>query len=370
MLASNDAVLWKVVTWIPGFRCFGCVSLLSRRLPVFLLSGCAGGAGAYDANLSPAQNQLRQSNARFNQTVGEGAVAGALLGGAAGLGIRWAEPCPGYADRRYGRGRARRRCRLRGGAQQPEPVEHRGAVQRLRFSRRGADAQFYRDSANSSAQIADQAYADAAKTRQRNIAPTRSVRRSYRAGLAGFKTRSMTMLCSIAYPEGHGKPRRRLRQESQVASGSDRTQLANSAAEIEKVDTGNRAESDPAEPGNGGRGMRALLAGGALLGLAACTPQQCDPSQAGFLSGIGCAASGSYATRNQYQTIRACAAERIAASQNRVQAQEEGARASQALVTRDQARRRLGAVDRQTAQLRTRHQRRSNKWRCRPDTIE
>ncbi len=42
------------------------------------------------------------------------------------------------------------------------------------------------------------------------------------------------------------------------------------------------------------------------------------------------------------------------ASQSRTQAQNEGARASQALVTRDQARRRLGAVDRQTAQLRTR----------------
>ena len=99
--------------------------------------------------------------------------------------------------------------------------------------------------------------------------------------------------------------------------------------------------------------MRALLAGGALLGLAACTPQQCDPSQAGFLSGIGCAASGSYATRNQYQQSE-LAQQSIAASQSRAQAQDEGARASQALVTRDQARRRLGAVDRQTAQLRTR----------------
>ncbi len=42
------------------------------------------------------------------------------------------------------------------------------------------------------------------------------------------------------------------------------------------------------------------------------------------------------------------------ASQSRTQAQNEGARASQALVTRDQAHRRLDAVDRQTAQLRTR----------------
>ena len=99
--------------------------------------------------------------------------------------------------------------------------------------------------------------------------------------------------------------------------------------------------------------MRALLAGGALLGLAACTPQQCDPSQAGFFSGIGCAASGSYATRSQYQQVE-LAQQRAAAAQNRDQAQEEGARASQALLTRDQTRQRLVAVDRQNAQLRTR----------------
>lgn len=99
--------------------------------------------------------------------------------------------------------------------------------------------------------------------------------------------------------------------------------------------------------------MRALLAGGALLGLAACTPQQCDPSQAGFFSGIGCAASGSYATRNQYQQVE-LGQQRAAAAQSRDQAQDAGARASQALLTRDQSRQRLGALDQQTAQLRAR----------------
>ncbi len=99
--------------------------------------------------------------------------------------------------------------------------------------------------------------------------------------------------------------------------------------------------------------MRAVLAAGVLLGLAACTPQQCDPSQAGFFSGIGCAASGSYATRNQYQQVE-LSQQRAAAMQGRDQAQGEGARASQALLTRDQARRRLVAADQQTAQLRAR----------------
>ena len=99
--------------------------------------------------------------------------------------------------------------------------------------------------------------------------------------------------------------------------------------------------------------MRALLAGGALLGLAACTPQACDPSQAGFFSGIGCAASGSYATRSQAQQVE-LSQQRAAASQNFGQAQEEGARAREALLTRDQTRRRLAAVDGQNTQLRAR----------------
>lgn len=47
------------------------------------LSGCAG-ATADDASLTPAENQLRRANARFTQTVGEGAVVGALAGGVAG----------------------------------------------------------------------------------------------------------------------------------------------------------------------------------------------------------------------------------------------------------------------------------------------
>ena len=99
--------------------------------------------------------------------------------------------------------------------------------------------------------------------------------------------------------------------------------------------------------------MKAVLSAGALLGLAACTSQQCDPSEAGFFSGIGGTASGSYATRNQYQQV-AFAQQRAAAAQSRDQAQYEGAQASQALLMRDQARRRLATVDQQTAQLRAR----------------
>lgn len=93
--------------------------------------------------------------------------------------------------------------------------------------------------------------------------------------------------------------------------------------------------------------------GGALLGLAACSPQACDPSQAGFFSGIGCEASGSYGVRNQYQRST-LAQQNAVALQSRADALNEGSRANQALLSRDQARQRLSASDRQTADLRAR----------------
>lgn len=95
----------------------------------------------------------------------------------------------------------------------------------------------------------------------------------------------------------------------------------------------------------------AVLAG--LSGLAGCAPGACDPSQAGFLSGIGCEASGNYATRNRYQQS-ALSQESANALQAHAAAGEERSRASDALVTRDQARARLGAIDAETRRLRAR----------------
>ncbi len=93
--------------------------------------------------------------------------------------------------------------------------------------------------------------------------------------------------------------------------------------------------------------------GAALLATAGCSPQACDPSQAGFFSGIGCEASGSYGVRNQYQQS-ALAQQNAAALQSRAAAVDEGQRANEALISRDQARRRLATSDRETQQLRGR----------------
>lgn len=102
--------------------------------------------------------------------------------------------------------------------------------------------------------------------------------------------------------------------------------------------------------------MRRVAMMGAIAGLSAlagCAPAACDPSQAGFLSGIGCEASGSYATRNRYQQS-ALAQESANALQSRAAAGEERSRATDALLTRDQARTRLGAIDTETRRLRAR----------------
>lgn len=210
-------------------------SLLRLRVIAFaaaaglLLSGCAGGAGAYDANLSPAQNQLRQSNARFNQTVGEGAVAGALLGGVAGLAFggrnrAQATLIGATAGGALGAGAGYAVARNNLNRSSTE-AQFNTAIQQA-----SADAQFYRDSANSSAQVADEAYADAAKLGTQYRAHQIS-QAQYRTGLAKYQTDNDILLNRIQKAR---QASAMLRQDSQVASGSDRTQLANSAADIER----------------------------------------------------------------------------------------------------------------------------------------
>ncbi len=212
-----------------------CFSLLRLRAAAFaaavgvLLSGCAGGASTYDAGLSPAQNQLRQSNARFNQTVGEGAVAGALLGGAAGLAFggrnrAQATLIGATAGGALGAGAGYVVARNNLNRSSTE-AQFNDAIQQA-----GAEAKVYRDAAASSAQIADDANADAAKLGTQYRAHQIS-QAQYRAGLAKFQIDNDALLNHIQKARQASAT---IRQESQVASGSNRTQLANSAADIER----------------------------------------------------------------------------------------------------------------------------------------
>ncbi len=90
-----------------------------------------------------------------------------------------------------------------------------------------------------------------------------------------------------------------------------------------------------------------------VAALAGCAQGSCDPSQAGFFSGIGCEAGGGYAARNQAQQAQ-LSQDRANAMAAQDTQQREQSRATNAILTRDEARQRLTALDRRTAQLRSR----------------
>ena len=71
-----------MVSWFRRVSARGLLCLLLAAGVV--AAGCQSSRGVSDANLTPAQRQLRAETDRFNQTVAEGAVAGALLGGLIG----------------------------------------------------------------------------------------------------------------------------------------------------------------------------------------------------------------------------------------------------------------------------------------------
>ena len=192
-----------------------------------VLSGCASQV-AYDNTLSPAQNQLRQSNARFNQTVGEGAVAGAVVGGLAGLAFGGRDRA-GAAALGAGAGAA-----LGAGAgylvarnnlnRSSTEAQYADAIQQA-----AGDAEAYRSSASASRQIADQATADAARLgsqyRSRQITQAQ-----YQAGLAKYQADN-----DIISKQANDARQTAalLRQDARSASPANRSQLASSAADME-----------------------------------------------------------------------------------------------------------------------------------------
>jgi len=103
--------------------------------------------------------------------------------------------------------------------------------------------------------------------------------------------------------------------------------------------------------------MRGALGQGGLLfiatALAGCAAGNCDPSQAGFISGIGCETSGAYSQRNQMQQAQLASsrASVLAERANAAEAQDDAAMSQAALRDRQQ---RLRAVDSQNVTLRRR----------------
>jgi len=193
-----------------------------------LLSGCAGGGGAYDSSLSPAQNQLRQSNARFNQTVAEGAGTGALVGGLAGLALG---------------GRNRGQAMLIGATAGGALGAGAGyAVAHNNLSRSSTETQFndaiqkaaaeadeFRSAAKASREIADQASADVRKINQQ-LRAGQITEAQHRKVLASFQADNRNVTQQITEAQ---KTAAAMRQDASMASGVNRERLIKSAMDVE-----------------------------------------------------------------------------------------------------------------------------------------
>lgn len=190
------------------------------------LSACASQT-AYDPGLSPAQNQLRQSNARFNQTIAEGAGAGALIGGLAGLALGGrnrgqAALIGAGAGAALGAGTGYLVARNNLSRSSTE-TEFRSAIQQA-----GSEAETYRRSAALSRQVADDADADARRLRVQMQAGQIS-RDQYRAGLQKYQVDLDSM---NKQSQAARETQVNLRQNASVASGADRAQFTRLSSDV------------------------------------------------------------------------------------------------------------------------------------------
>lgn len=198
-----------------------------------VLSGCATQQGAYDNSLSPAQNQLRQSNARFNQTVGEGAVAGAVIGGLAGLAFggrnrAGAAALGAGAGAALGTGAGYLVARNNLSRSSTE-AQYTDAIQQA-----AADADAFRSSADASRQIADQAYAEAGNLRAQ-VRSGQVSQSQYRNQLAKYQADRDIMSSQVEVSRQRAA---QLRQDASISSGANRARLSSAAADIESASAG------------------------------------------------------------------------------------------------------------------------------------
>ena len=204
-----------------GYR----ATAISVAMTISLL-GCA--TAGNDPNLSPAENRLRQSNQRFNQTVGEGAVAGAVLGGLAGLALG---------------GRNRAQAAALGAAGGGALGAGAGyLVARNNLSRSSTEAEFnqaiatasedaenYRQAAIASQQIASQADSET-RGLQSRLRSNQISQAQYQASLSKYRKDADLMNQQASEAR---KTAAAIRTDSQSASGADRTRLLNAASSIE-----------------------------------------------------------------------------------------------------------------------------------------
>ena len=190
------------------------------------LLGCV--APGNDPNLSPAENQLRQSNQRFNQTVGEGAIAGAVLGGLAGLALGGrnraqaaALGAAGGGALGVGAGYLVERNNL---SRASTEADYSQAI-----AKASEDADTYRRDAIASQQITAQADTET-RGLQSRLRSNQISQAQYQSTLSKYRTDAQAMNQQASEAR---KTAAAMRTDSQSATGANRTQLLNAASSIE-----------------------------------------------------------------------------------------------------------------------------------------
>ena len=212
-----------MVSWWSAIRTRSVALTISAAV---LLVGCA--AGGSDPSLSPAENQLRQSNARFNQTVGTGAGTGAVLGAVAGLALGGRN-----------RGQAALIGAAAGGAlgagagyavasnnlnRASSEAQFNDAIQRA-----SADAEAYRSAALLSRQVADDATADLRRLNGQ-LRAGQITQAQYQSSIVKYQADSDAMTKQITEAQ---KASAQIQKGVQVASGANRGELSRSKADID-----------------------------------------------------------------------------------------------------------------------------------------
>lgn len=210
--------------WFAPLRIRAVSATLAASL---MLAGCATQQAAYNPNLSPAENQLRQANSRFNQTVGEGAVTGAVIGGLAGLALGGRNRA-GAAALGAGLGGA-----VGAGAgymvarnnlsRSSSEAQMNDAIKQA-----AADAQAYQSSAAAARQIADSAEADVARLRGQ-YRSRQITQEQYRSSLAHYQGSLDILNQQVTSAQ---KTATQMRQDGANIGGANGAQLASTANQV------------------------------------------------------------------------------------------------------------------------------------------
>jgi outer membrane lipoprotein SlyB len=217
-----------------------CIALAMACM--ITLAGCAGQMGG--PPLTPAQQQLKSANARFNQTVTEGALAGALILGLIGAGVGAAAGGGKGAAIGGASGLA-----LGGviGATVGYNVARKNYAQantetnlKQLIAEANGDAVAYSRSAQASREIAAEARRKIAALDAQYRAKTITAEQ-YKQSTQSYRESSTIMNAQLA---STAQKMAEMRADAQAQSGTDRSSLLNDAAQVDAARRALKESSD------------------------------------------------------------------------------------------------------------------------------